>query len=236
MKLHRAHHQAIWNILEALDGYFLAENNILFGGGTRIAMELGEYRESVDIDLLCVGKRAYKAARSAITQTSFGPIFQRDKEPSLYQGREIRADRDAVRSIVDGNGRPIKLELIHFDEQAIIADTRKPLFPVPCLAPESCFATKLLANADRYRDSNKDLIDLCMMRKEWGDIPQPAWQAAFDHYGENVVLRSLRQSLALLTQDPEAAIEALAGEMGMEPNLASGLVKDTATTWLHSLN
>ena len=235
MKLLRPHHQTIWSILEALNGPFLIENQILFGGGTRIAMELGEYRESIDIDLFCVGRESYKAARSSITQSSFGEIFQPGKEPALYGGREIRADRDAIRSIIEGKGRPIKLELIQFDEHGILADSRTSLFPVPFVAQESCFSTKLLANADRYRSSNKDLIDLCIMRKEWGEIPDSAWQAAVNHYGEAVISRSLRQSLELITCKPEESVERLVDEMQIELELASSLINDTAKSWLETL-
>ncbi|MBT3967023.1 MAG: nucleotidyl transferase AbiEii/AbiGii toxin family protein, partial [Gammaproteobacteria bacterium] len=46
----RLHHQHISQILEALNGPLLRENQCLFGGGTAIALRYGEYRESVDID------------------------------------------------------------------------------------------------------------------------------------------------------------------------------------------
>lgn len=141
----RPHHQVIWKILEGFDSGFLVQNDILFGGGTRIALELGEYRESVNIDLFCVGRDAYRAARSSITQNSFGALIRPDCEPSLFKGREIRADRDAIRSIIDGAGRPIKLEIIYFDNNDITQDTRDSVFPVPVVSPQNCFSTKLLA-------------------------------------------------------------------------------------------
>lgn len=235
MKLVRAHHQAIWKILEGLNRSFLLENNILFGGGTRIAMELGEYRESVDLDLFCVGRDAYRAARSSIVnQNSFGGFFQPGHSPALYQGREIRVDRDAIRSILDGGGRPIKFEIIHFDNDDIIADSRADLFPVPFVSRESCFATKLLANADRYRDGYKDLIDLCMMLREWGEIPLASWQAAFDRYGKEVIVRSLRQALDHLISNPQASIDSLVEQMKIGRSLADTLVRETATSWRQS--
>lgn len=141
MKLVRAHHQAIWKILEGLDRSFLQQHNILFGGGTRIAMELDEYRESVDFDLFCCGREAYRAARSSIVNhTSFGSLFQAGRAPALFQGREIRVDRDAIRSMLEVDGRPIKFGIIHFDNDDITADSDHDFFPVPAVSRESCFA------------------------------------------------------------------------------------------------
>lgn len=235
MKLVRPHHQAIWQILEGFDASFLLTNKIFFGGGTRIAMELGEYRESVDIDLFCIGRDAYKAARSAISSNSFGPLFRQGCEPSLYQNRDIRADRDAIRSLLDCNGRPLKLEIIHFDHADIFADVDKAMFPVPSVGRGGCFATKLLANADRYRNNSKDIVDLCMMRREWGAIPNGAWQAACEHYSEQVIVSGLDQALYGLINDAHKVTEELVLEMKMDVELVRELIGDTAPVWRQDL-
>ena len=39
-------------------------------------LELGEYRESVDIGLLCADRVGYRAIRSEVTQNSFGQLFK----------------------------------------------------------------------------------------------------------------------------------------------------------------
>ncbi|MCK0152561.1 nucleotidyl transferase AbiEii/AbiGii toxin family protein [Alcanivorax sp. S6407] len=230
----RPHHQVIWEILKGFDSGFLAQNNILFGGGTRIALELGEYRESVDIDLFCVGKDAYRAARSSITQNSFGALFRPDCEPALFKGREIRADRDAIRSILDGAGRPIKLEIIHFDSDDITGDADNSLFPLSVVSRESCFTTKLLANADRYRDGLKDIVDLLMMRECWGDVGEQAWQSAYQQYGEQVVLQSLASALQKLMEDPPATQARMAEEMKIQQPLAKRLTTNMPRSWLDS--
>ena len=49
----RPHHQRIARVLESLDARLLLKNRCLFGGGTAIALAHGEYRESLDIDLIC---------------------------------------------------------------------------------------------------------------------------------------------------------------------------------------
>ena len=46
----RPRHHAVDSALTALDGEFLARAQCFFGGGTRVVLELKEYRESADID------------------------------------------------------------------------------------------------------------------------------------------------------------------------------------------
>lgn len=44
-------------------------------------------------------------------------------------------------------------------------------------------------NADRWADRaviSRDIIDLTMMQRHWGEIPEPAWQKARDAYGRSV--------------------------------------------------
>ena len=149
----------------------------------------------------------------------------------MFNGREIRADRDAIRSILDGAGRPIKLEIIHFDSNEITQDSRDSLFPVPVVSPQSCFTTKLLANADRYNDSQKDIIDLLMMKAEW-DVVEEAWQSAYQQYGQQVILHGLHEALKKLTNDPHAAQVNLTEQMNIEPVLAEKLTTEMPSEWL----
>lgn len=90
----RKHHQLIAACLENFNGEYFTEHNILFGGGTRIALELDEYRESVDIDFLCPDINAYRAVRQQVTNTSLGELV---RVPFTYS-REIRFDRYGVRT------------------------------------------------------------------------------------------------------------------------------------------
>lgn len=46
----RPRHRVVAELLEKFDPDFLRREGIGFGGGTRIALELDEYRESIDID------------------------------------------------------------------------------------------------------------------------------------------------------------------------------------------
>ena len=66
------HHQIISSALKNFNSEFLCKNNIIFGGGTRIALEIDEYRESVDIDFLCPDMASYRAVREQVTNISLG--------------------------------------------------------------------------------------------------------------------------------------------------------------------
>ncbi|WP_280553125.1 nucleotidyl transferase AbiEii/AbiGii toxin family protein [Halomonas sp. 25-S5] len=231
----RPHHKAISNILASFDPDFLCENNILFGGGTRIALELDEFRESVDIDLFCIGKEAYRAARSTITNISFGRLLRKGHTLTRFGEREIRADRDAIRALLEGPGRPIKLEIINFSNDRIKPDTQQRFFPIPCVSREGCFATKLTANADRYQNHIKDILDLCMMRRAWGPIPQPAWDIACDEYGNHVISTALGEALRDLKARQQIHIKHATESLHMSDELAKSLIEEQAPEWLDEL-
>ena len=103
-----ARHNAIHKTLLQFDKAFLLDNKVLFGGDTRIAMELDEFRESVDIDFVCPSIESYRAVRSAVSPSSFGDLVNGELELI----REIRADRYGVRTAIKVNDTPIKLEFI----------------------------------------------------------------------------------------------------------------------------
>lgn len=235
MTFSRAHHQAIEKLLFKFDPDFLQENNILFGGGTRIALELSEFRESVDIDLFCIGKSSYRAARSSVTNISFGPLLRPGEKLNLLNGREIRADRDAIRAVLKGPENPIKLEIIKFENNYITSESRNDLFPIPCVSHEGCFATKLTANADRLEDNIKDIMDLCMMRLSWGEIPNKSWDIACDEYGEDVIRKGLLRALEKLTRKHEENIAYSINSLHIEKTLAEEIIKSQAPAWLKTL-
>jgi len=103
-------HQVVAEILERLDADFLAASGIGFGGGTRIALELGEYRESVDIDLICPTTESFRAVRQAVSDRSVGALL---REP-VTLAREVRTMRDKIVTAIAHRGHTVKLELICF--------------------------------------------------------------------------------------------------------------------------
>jgi len=193
------HHQVIKSALENLNADFFFEHNILFGGGTRIALELSEFRESIDIDFLCPDKVAYRAVREQVSNTSLGHLV---KEDFVY-ARDIRFDRDGVRTIIDFQGTKIKMEFVSFDNYTLSSSNTPGVFPIPYLDQVSCFYTKLLANADRHLvPPYKDAFDLLAMYKEWGSLPQRAITLAEEHYGQAGILPPLMDALQDIIAKP----------------------------------
>ena len=161
----RPWHRLVWKVLESLNGDLLARAKCWFGGGTRVAMELGEFRESVDVDFLCESRAGYRILRSAVTGSSLGDLVSRPVELM----RDVRADMYGIRTFLRVDGQPVKFEVIFEGRIPLTGESRSP-FPVEVLARPSCFAEKLLANADRGRDASanaRDLIDLAFMAAHW---------------------------------------------------------------------
>lgn len=205
MMYRRPRHNATHKALLQFDKAFLLENKVLFGGDTRIAMELDEFRESVDIDFVCPSIESYRAVRSAVSSSSFGDLVNGELELI----REIRADRYGVRTAIKVNDTPIKLEFISFSDYRLsMAETTS--LPVPALDQDSCYITKLLALADRYAfPDKKDFIDLLTMQRKWGAPSQKAWAEVKRHYGE-APFKTLHKQLDMFLAYPEPILSAAA--------------------------
>jgi hypothetical protein len=185
----RPWHRLVWQVLESLNSDLLARARCWFGGGTRVAMELGEFRESVDVDFLCEDREGYRILRSTVTQSSLGDIASR----TLDLMRDVRADMYGIRTFLRVDGQPVKFEVIFEGRIPLSGEARSP-FPVEVLARSSCFAEKLLANADRGRDPSanaRDLIDLAFMAANWPEDDQRTGMATAQSAYGDVVRREL---------------------------------------------
>jgi hypothetical protein len=155
---HRAHHKAIVRLLRAMDSEFLLRAGCFFGGGTQLAMSLGEYRESRDVDFLSSSRTGFRALREEVTSRSLGAVLRGKVELA----RDVRTDRDGIRTFVVVGGMRLKFEIV-FESRLDLAGDFDRVLAVPVLRPEYVVAEKLLANADRGLDdstSARDLIDL----------------------------------------------------------------------------
>jgi len=180
----RPHHQRIAKVLHALNADLLVETQCYFGGGTAIVLLLSEYRQSLDIDFLCASNIGYRLLRNTISQYSLGALLN----TPIKHLREVRADRYGIRTVLEVDGVPIKLELVSEGRIALNGGVH-PALRVPTLAREDMYAEKLLANADRGLDKStlsRDIIDLAMMIGQWGAIPRAAWDKAKMAYGDHV--------------------------------------------------
>ena len=181
-------------MLGALNSALLQQAECYFAGGTAIVLALDEYRESLDIDFLCASNEGYRLLRNTVSD-ELG-LLQRQ---GLKHLRPVRADRYGIRTTLEVEGVPIKLEIVS-EGRIKIEGELDPVLGVPMLSRNDMFAEKLLANADRGLDKSvmsRDMIDLAMMIGTWGAIPLVAWEKAERAYGAHVG-RAFAQSVALM--------------------------------------
>ena len=181
----RKHHNAILQVLRSLDGEFLVKSKCYFGGGTAIVLELGEYRESVDIDFLCADQEGYKALRTAIAgQPNLNPILRTGAQLECI--RDVRADQYGLRTVVHSQDANIKFEIVR-ETRIDLQGELDARYGLPVLRRPHMYAEKLMANSDRWyapEVASRDILDLSVMISRWGPIPEEAWEIAEAAYGD----------------------------------------------------
>ncbi|HUL96343.1 MAG TPA: nucleotidyl transferase AbiEii/AbiGii toxin family protein [Usitatibacter sp.] len=181
----RASHAQVLEVLRRLDRQFLAEARCYFGGGTRIVLELGEYRESRDIDFLCSSRDGYRVLRETVGAGSLGKIVS----GRIALAREVRADQYGLRTFLEMGQAKLKFEIVR-EARIDLEGEDVPRLPVMCLSRKHCFAEKFLANADRGLDAStlsRDIIDLAFMVQGWPQADADAGLSiAMGAYGASV--------------------------------------------------
>lgn len=75
-----------------------------FGGGTAIVLQLDEYRESLDVDLMCASQDGYRALRDTVNNGSLGghreDTGDRCRKPGPRRGRPRGGLRELGRQSV----------------------------------------------------------------------------------------------------------------------------------------
>lgn len=200
----REHHRRVAQVLEALDASLLEESACYFGGGTAITLSRGEYRESVDIDLLVSDLSGYRALRQRLSgRGGIRSVLRPNVE--LTQAREVRADQYGVRTLLAVRDIEIKLEIVL--EGRVQLEKPGPadrICGVATLTTLDMATTKLLALSDRFADDSvqsRDLIDLAML-----DLDKPTLRRAIDKAGGAYG--------ASIERDLKKAIDALKGRRG----------------------
>jgi hypothetical protein len=194
---HAAHVEVV-AMLSKLDRAFLERCKCYFGGGTRIVLELGEYRESRDIAFLCASHEGYRMLRETVSQASLGKLSPRD----LELARDVRMDQYGIRTWIARGDFKIKFEIIR-EARIDLESDQAAGSPVACLSHRHAFAEKFLANADRGMDPStlsRDAVDLAFMIEAWSRGDAAAGLAvARGAYGADVdrkldsVIRKLRE-------------------------------------------
>lgn len=195
----RPHHRLVARILQSLDGDLLEHCRCYFGGGTQIALQLDEYRESRDIDFLCSQREGFRVLREGITSDSLGPICAR----RIALAREVRADRDGIRTFLAVDQVAIKFEIV-LEARVDLDGARDSSLGVPVLSVDCVVAEKFLANADRGLDDStksRDAIDLAFLAARFGwERLLPGLRLAETAYGA-AVRRLLHEALELFARD-----------------------------------
>lgn len=203
-----AYHNKILTILESLNSDVLKKGSAYFGGGTLIALDFEEYRWSKDIDFICpIASQGYKHLRNVVFDGGFQALFQDLSRIQIGRGT---TDQYGIRMSVAVEDVPIKVEIIA-EARLILDPPRYPEWsPVACLSLSDCFASKLLANADRFIDDgveSRDLIDLAVLRLQ-SPIPQAALNKAENAYE---VLRPLEKAVQRFQERPDYREECFLG-------------------------
>lgn len=190
----RESHRVVARVLAALDPTFLFDAECYFGGGTQLALEFGEYRESRDVDFLCSSRAGFRALRECVTQNSLGRVLRKP----LELAREVRADRDGIRTFVLIGEILVKFEIL-LEARIDLTGVMDRRLGVPKLTIDCAIAEKFLANTDRGLDQStlgRDLIDLAFVAANLGKKALlPGLQMAEAVYGA-AVRRALADSLS----------------------------------------
>lgn len=209
----RPQHRTVLAVLECFRADVLSASRFLFGGGTRIVLDLGEYRVSQDVDFLCSDAAGYGDLRFEATRGGPAALFTPGGLNRLRFPREMRVDQYGIRFTVLLGDESLKVELIREARIELSPGIRPDWSPVDCLSIEDCFAEKLLANSDRWADRqvlSRDLIDLAALRARIGPIPEPSWTRARAAY-RSAPEEDLRKALADFEGDPARQRQSFEG-------------------------
>jgi len=212
-------HRQVLAVLSRLDRAFLARARCYFGGGTRIALDLGEYRESRGMNFLCSDRDGYRLLRESVSETSLGPIAA--AELSLV--REVRADQYGIRTFIENEASRLKFEIVR-EARIEVEGEDVARIPAVCLTRRHCFAEKFLANADRGLDRStlsRDIVDLAFMIEGWSRKDAEAGLAiAKTAYGDSV-LRSLAAATRTMREERAYRKRCIEGLAISDPKVMS---------------
>jgi hypothetical protein len=198
-------HQRVLAVLQAMRTEVLRRCHFLFGGGTRIVLDLEEYRVSKDIDFLCSDPQGFADLRYEASRHGYPALFTAEGLVQLRFPREMRIDQYGIRFTVVTEGSALGVELIREARIELDSGVRPSWSPVDCLSFPDCFAEKLLASSDRWADRqflSRDLIDLAALRLHCGPIPETAWRKVEAAY-KSAAATDLRKALDLFRRDEE---------------------------------
>lgn len=210
----REQHRDVVALLAAFSDRNLSRSKFFFGGGTRIVLDLEEYRESRDIDFLCSDAEGYAELRFQAATLGYDALFTADGRKGVQLPREMRIDQYGIRFPVEFGANLIRVELIREARIALDPGIRPAWSAVDCLTLTDCYAEKILANSDRWADRqilSRDLIDLSILRKRIGPVPERSWE------------KTERAYRSAAREDLLKAISAFLGDVAHQKRCFEGL-------------
>lgn len=214
----RKHHQLVAKLLRAFDPSILLQTECFFGGGTAIALSLDEYRESVDIDFLCSSRDGFRFLRNAVG-SDLGPLLR----VPVTHARGVTSNQYKILTYLEIEGVKVKVEIIR-EGNTTLQGAMDPALGVPVLSRTDLWAQKLMANADRALDKScmsRDIIDLGMMLRGWGPLPEEAFDKALTAYGDSVS-RGFNHAFRVISD--KSYLADVMSHMGMDLALADDLI------------
>jgi len=184
-RFRRPFHKAVARVFASMDPAFLLGAHCFFGGGTQVALLLDEFRESRNIDLLCSSRDGFRSLRETVSDHSLGRIMHKE----IPLAREVRADRDGIRTFFALDEMRIKFEIV-LEARIDLTGSMDRSVGLPSLDLDCIVAEKFMANADRGLDEStrsRDLIDLAFLSALRGDEAiEPGLRLAQSAYGKAV--------------------------------------------------
>lgn len=154
-------HECIRKILSVVNGTILNKFDIRFTGGTAIALNHVEYRQSDDMDFMVCGKGRFFEFVNILKLNGLDTIFT-NKCISTQKQCRVKWERDALRLFVFGAEESIKMEF--FVEDRLEPGPSVPgIFGIMTNSPKDLVVSKFLALFDRFpsrASKRRDLYDL----------------------------------------------------------------------------
>ena len=184
-------------ILNNINNQIFQEFNLLWCGGSLLAMNAEGYRLSLDIDFIA-NDFDYDLFYEWLLDHHPQELFTSN---SIVTAGELRRDRIAIRIPVTVESTSIKLEIIA--EERFILDTpphtRNKVSQLVFIDRIVC---KLFANRDRWIDDSsfcRDLIDLAVLRKQ-ASFPEIVYTKGKRNYK---IKESLVEALSRFSNQPQ---------------------------------
>ena len=169
---------------------------------------------------MCSSTNGYCLLRNAVSSSNLGELLT----IPIKHRREVRTNQYKIYTYLEIEGTPVKVEIVR-EARVLLTGEVNPALGVPVLSQVDLYCQKLLANADRGLDTSvmsRDIIDLAMMLKGWGNIPEAAWDKAFTAYG-NSLTGAFHKSVGMIA-DPLYLAKCLRS-MQMESSLVDPILR-----------